>query len=189
MISEKGEMSVSDKRDHRDLTRRDALGAVGVCFAMFTQKALAAQRGGSGEAELGAGFTKDSDRSGLTSYAGIHAGKGRGRIKMFPFGGAAAPANFLIYELPPGTSEGTHSHFLDNRNQQGSYDEYYYIISGRGQMEINGEIVPVSKGDHVHTPLEVAHGIENTDASEDLRVFLTFIKRGNESDYLSEKKA
>lgn len=128
-------------------------------------------------------FGKDSDTEGVVSYTGIHAGKGTVQIKMFPFDGAPAPTNFLIYELPPGASEGTHSHFLDNRNEQGSYDEYYYIISGSGQMEINGEIVPVFKGDHVHTPLEVAHGIENTDPTEHLRVFLTFIKRGNEPDY------
>jgi mannose-6-phosphate isomerase-like protein (cupin superfamily) len=47
-------------------------------------------------------------------------------------------------------------------------------------MEIDGKIVAVAKGDHVHTPLEVAHGVENTHPTENLRVFLTFIKRGNE---------
>jgi hypothetical protein len=40
----------------------------------------------------------------------------------------------------------------------------------------------VAKGEHVHTPLDVAHGIENTHPTENLRVFLTFIKRGNEPD-------
>ena len=168
----------------KGLSRRDTLGAVGVCFAMLAQRSMAAPA-----AKGGAMFTKDSDSEGVVSYAGIHAGKGTGQIKMFPFDGAPAPANFLIYELPPGASEGTHAHFLDNRNQQGSYDEYYYIISGRGQMEIDAAIVPVAKGDHVHTPLEVAHGIENTDPSENLRVFLTYIKRGNEPDYRAKPKA
>jgi quercetin dioxygenase-like cupin family protein len=67
-----------------------------------------------------------------------------------------------------------------DRNKQGSFDEYYYIISGQGQMEIDGQVVAVAKGDHVHTPLEVAHGVEDTHPTENLRVFLTFIKRGSE---------
>jgi len=170
-----------------NLSRRDALGAAGVCFAMFAQKSIAADAPASAAKPLG--FNKDSDTRGVVTYTGIHAGKGTGRIKMFPFDGAPAPANFLIYELPPGASEGTHAHFLDNRNGQGSYDEYYYLISGSGQMQINGEIVPVTEGDHVHTPLEVAHGIENTHPAESLRVFLTFIKRGNEPEYQAKPKA
>ncbi len=44
-------------------------------------------------------------------------------------------------------------------------------------MEIDGEIVPVMSGDHVHTPLGVAHGIRNTQTDQNLRVFLTFITR------------
>ena len=116
----------------------------------------------------------------MVEITGIHNGKGKGRARLFRFEGASAPAYFLIYDLPPGASEGVHVHFLDDRNKEGSFDEYYYVISGQGQMEIDGEIVAVAKGDHVHTPLEVAHGVENTHPTENLRVFLTFIKRGNE---------
>ena len=172
---------MNHRRKTISLSRRETLGGAGLCFAMLSQKTSAAP-----EMELGvqiARVEKDSDREGLVSVTHIHGGKGTGQIKMFPFDGAAAPANFLIYELPPGASEGTHAHFRDNRNQQGSYDEYYYIISGRGQMDINGSILPIMKGDHVHTPLEVLHGIENTHPSENLRVFLTFIKRGNEAAF------
>ena len=114
----------------------------------------------------------------MVEITGIHHGKGKGKARLFRFDDAPAPANFLIYELPPGASEGVHVHYLDDRNQLGSFDEYYYIISGQGQMEIDGEVVPVQKGDHVHTPLEVAHGVENTHPTENLRVFLTFIQRG-----------
>jgi hypothetical protein len=161
------------------ISRRDALATAGICFAMLSQKALAA-----GAAPLTTNpkptFTKDSEANGMVEVAGIHQGKGKGKIKFFRFDGAPAPAHFIIYDLPPGASEGVHVHFLDNRNQEGSFDEYYYFISGQGQMEIDGEIVPVAKGDHVHTPLEVAHGVENTHPTENLRVFLTFIRRGNE---------
>jgi oxalate decarboxylase/phosphoglucose isomerase-like protein (cupin superfamily) len=161
------------------ISRRDALATAGACFAMLSQKALAA-----GAASLTTNpkptFTKDSEANGMVEVAGIHQGKGKGKIKFFRFDGTPAPAHFIIYDLPPGASEGVHVHFLDNRNQEGSFDEYYYFISGQGQMEIDGEIVAVAKGDHVHTPLEVAHGVENTHPTENLRVFLTFIRRGNE---------
>ena len=113
-------------------------------------------------------------------FPGFTRAKARSKVKFLPFDGAPAPAHFIIYELPPGTSEGVHTHFLDDRNRQGSFDEYYYIISGQRQMEIDGEIVAVARGDHVHAPLEVAHGVENTHPTESLRVFLTLIKRGDE---------
>lgn len=165
--------------------RRSALAAAGVCFAMLSQNALAAMSAESaGAASLAANpkatFTKDSEADGTVEITGIHDGKGTGKTKFFRFDGAPAPAHFMVYDLPPGAGEGVHVHFLDDRNQQGSFDEYYYFISGQGQMEIDGEIVAVAKGDHIHAPLEVMHGVENTHPTENLRVFLTFIKRGNE---------
>jgi len=171
------------------LSRRGALAAAGACFAMLGQKALATMGTYStGAASIAAhpkaAFTKDSEANGVVEITGIHAGKGTGKAKFFGFDGAPAPAHFIIYDLPPGASEGVHVHFLDDRNQQGSFDEYYYFISGQGQMEIDGEIIAVAQGDHVHTPLEVAHGVENTHPAENLRVFLTFIKRGNESSQM-----
>lgn len=163
------------------ISRRSAFAAAGVCFAMLSQKALAAMATQSaGTANPKTTFTKDSEADGMVEITGIHDGKGKGKIKFFRFDGAPAPAHFIIYDLPPGASEGVHVHFLDNRNKEGSFDEYYYFISGQGQMEIDGEIVAVAKGDHIHTPLEVAHGVENTHPTENLRVFLTFIRRGTE---------
>jgi mannose-6-phosphate isomerase-like protein (cupin superfamily) len=169
----------------REFSRREALAAGGVCFAMLSQKVFAAM--GPEPAPLGRDpsrpkttYTKEVESAGMVEITGIHDGKGKGLARLFRFDGASAPAYFLIYDLPPGASEGVHVHFLDDRNREGSFDEYYYFISGRGQMEIDGEIVAVAKGDHVHTPLEVAHGVENTHPTENLRVFLTFIKRGNE---------
>jgi oxalate decarboxylase/phosphoglucose isomerase-like protein (cupin superfamily) len=178
-------MSRQSRSEHPQISRRSAFAAAGLCFAMLSQKARAAMGTNSaGTASPAAApkttFTKDSEAQGMVEIAGIHQGKGKGRIKLFRFDGAPAPAHFIIYDLPPGASEGVHVHFLDDRNKEGSFDEYYYIISGQGQMEIDGRIVPVAKGDHVHTPLEVAHGVENTHPTEDLRVFLTFIKRGDE---------
>ena len=171
----------------RRLTRRTALAAAGACFAMMHHRLAAAEMQTDGiplpTPGLKPTFTKDTEAAGMIEITGIHKGKGKGKAKYFRFGAASAPSApsyMMIYDLPPGSSEGVHTHFLDNRNDEGSFDEYYYIISGEGQMEIDGALVPVRTGDHVHTPLEVAHGVENTHPTDNLRVFLTYIKRGNE---------
>src|ERR1700722_17067637 len=104
-----------------------------------------------------------------------HEGKGTIHVRKFGFDNAQLPAGFLIYDIPPGSSEGVHVHGVGL--QTGAYDEYYYVVSGVGQMEIDGKVVAVGKGDYVHTPMGVHHGIENTHASDNLRVHLTFIKR------------
>lgn len=155
------------------LSRRTALAATGACLATLGRQIAAATAPAGSKPR----FAKETETAGMREITGIHHGKGTGRAKLFRFEGAAAPANFMTYDLPPGASEGVHIHYLDDRNRQGPFDEYYYIVSGEGQMEIDGEIVTVAAGDHVHTPLDVAHGVENTHPTESLRVFLTFIDR------------
>lgn len=180
-------MRKPQKAENNILTRRSALTAAGACFALLGHRALAAEAQQSGPPPPAAGqkatYARDTEADGMIEIVGIHQGKGKGKAKVFRFGGASAPSApsyMMIYDLPPGASEGVHVHFLDNRNNEGSFDEYYFILSGQGQMEIDGNPVPVAAGDHIHTPLEVAHGIENTHPTENLRVFLTYIKRGNE---------
>ena len=121
-------------------------------------------------------FLKDVEQDGMRSYERVHEGKGSTGVKLFRFDRAPAPANFLVYDFPPGASEGVHVHRWGNC-KLGSYDEFYYIVSGAGQMEIDGRAVPVKSGDHVFTPLDVFHGIENTSTTDNLKVFLTYIER------------
>lgn len=167
------------------LDRRGTLVGAGACFAMLSQRARAMETMETAKAGK-ASYTKESEADGMREVAAIHEGKGTGRIKWFRFDNDPWPAHFMIYDLEPGASEGVHVHFLDNRNKEGAFDEYYYIMSGSGQMEIDGEIVPVKAGDHIHTPLEVAHGVENTHPTERMRVFLTFIARAGEPYPLPE---
>jgi hypothetical protein len=122
------------------------------------------------------GYLKEPE-AGIAPRAGVHDGRGSVGLKRYQFGGAARPANFIVYDLPPGSSEGVHTHLADNSNRLGVFDEFYYIVSGRGQMQIGDEIVPVVAGDHVFTPIGTPHGIENVAESEHLKVFLTFIQR------------
>ncbi len=122
-------------------------------------------------------FRNDPDREKLIHYPGVHEGKGVIDIKFFfRDEGAAKPALLLIYNIPPGASEGVHTHNVGDQ-KMGSFDEFYYILSGRGEMEIDGKKVPVAAGDHIFTPNGIAHGIENTAARGDLRVYLVAMIR------------
>jgi uncharacterized RmlC-like cupin family protein len=144
---------------------------------ILSAAAFATMLGAAGTARgQGPKFRLESDRRNIRTFKGIHEGLGSIDMRMFDFGGASAPANFLIYDIPVGASEGVHLHNLTDP-KLGAFDEYYYIIEGRGRMMIGGEPVMVGPGDHVHTPLDVPHGIENIDDALRLKVFLTYIKR------------
>lgn len=106
----------------------------------------------------------------------MHHGVGTLGVKLFGFGGAPAPASFLIYEIPPGASEGPHVHSLTDP-ALGAYDEYYYVLEGHGAMLLGDRTMPIAPGDHVHTPIGLPHGVANTHPSKMLRIFLTYIDR------------
>lgn len=123
------------------------------------------------------GFRNDPEHVGRTRRR-IHEGKGEIDVKRFfgPPDRPAKPAVLLLYDIPPGASEGVHTHNVGDV-KEGSFDEFYYILSGRGEMQIDGKIVPVATGDHIFTPNGVAHGIENTSRGENLEVYLVAVMR------------
>jgi quercetin dioxygenase-like cupin family protein len=122
------------------------------------------------------GYSKLNEAEIAKAYPHVHEGEGTISVRYFGFDKAPAPANFVIYDMPPGSSEGVHTHHLGD-TVLGPYDEYYYVIHGEGEMEIDGKVIPIRTGDHVHTPLGVAHGVRNVMRDENLRIFLTFISR------------
>lgn len=132
-------------------------------------------------------FIKLGPRDGIVAYPGLYSGKGVVKAQLFfrdaaaagagRATGAASPALLLTYTIPPGASEGVHTH-RPGDGETGSFDEFYYILEGRGEMEIGGERVAVEAGDHVFTPNGVPHGIENTAPDRDLKVYVVAIQRG-----------
>jgi mannose-6-phosphate isomerase-like protein (cupin superfamily) len=161
----------------RELTRREGLGLSLLTLAAAQMR----EAGASSHPPVprpvipAAGFLKED--MGSTAWMNVHEGVGSLGVQRHRFGDAAHPAHFIIYDIPPGASEGTHVHLPDNSNQLGVFDEFYFILSGEGRMEINGAHVPVRAGDHVFTPIGVPHGIENHGTSGNLKVFLTFVER------------
>lgn len=154
------------------MTRRAALkgGALACTAGNFLQShAAAAAPGDPGDYQI------DSAATGSRSRR-MHGGKGMLGVKFFfeperP----SKPALFLEYDIPPGASEGVHTHSADR--PEGPWDEFYYIVSGSGRMTIGETTVEVKTGDNVHTPLGVSHGIENTSQDSRLHVYLVAILR------------
>jgi mannose-6-phosphate isomerase-like protein (cupin superfamily) len=106
----------------------------------------------------------------------MHTGRGELAVKLFfeperP----GQPALFLQYDIPPGASEGVHTHTREG--PEGPWEEFYYVVAGRGRMTLDGRTLDVVAGDHVHVPLGIAHGIENPAQDLDLRILLTAILR------------
>jgi uncharacterized RmlC-like cupin family protein len=122
-----------------------------------------------------ADYQLESDGRGA-QWQAVHEGKGEIGVTLFSFGCSAIPVSFVSYDLPPGSSEGVHTHLLDDP-VEGSFDEFYYIVAGSGRMRIRDDIVQVKAGDHVFTPIGTPHGIENDSDSEHLKVMLTFLYR------------
>ena len=61
---------------------------------------------------------------------------------------------FAHSTLEPGASIGYHLHEGES--------EIYYIYSGKGEINDNGEIRPIRAGDTIVTPDGHGHGIKNT---------------------------
>jgi len=121
-------------------------------------------------------FMVERATEGFNKFKAVHEGLGELGVRLFDFGGAAAPANFMIYDIPPGASEGVHLHNLSDP-ALGPYEEYYYIVEGAGIMTVDGEEFPVTAGDHVFAPLDSWRGIANKGGPGNLKIFLTYIDR------------
>jgi quercetin dioxygenase-like cupin family protein len=120
-------------------------------------------------------FACENDQRDRQMMPGLRDGRGTVTIRRFEFDGATLPARFVIYDIPPGASEGSHAHYADNRNGTGTFEEFYYILAGRGVMTLGQHIFAVGAGDYIHAPLGVDRGIANADELAVLRVHLTFI--------------
>jgi quercetin dioxygenase-like cupin family protein len=71
--------------------------------------------------------------------------------------------------LPPGTSIGNHRHTSDQ--------EYYYIVSGRGVMTLDGREYEVAAGDVTAVLPGGSHGLENR-SDGDIRVIVISVAGG-----------
>jgi oxalate decarboxylase/phosphoglucose isomerase-like protein (cupin superfamily) len=112
----------------------------------------------------------------LRECSSMYGAPGPVGVAYYDFGTAPAPAAFVVYDLPPGTGEGVHTHRI-GEPPPGPFDEYYYVIAGEGEMTVDGKSVPLRAGDMLRIPPGIAHGLFNTGPEQSLRVFLCFISK------------
>ena len=111
----------------------------------------------------------------IIAWPNLHQEDGIVSVKFF-FPDASKPSLLIVYDIPLGVSEGVHAHNLGDVHE-GSIDEFYYIVSGEGEMEIENIKVAVNIGDHIFTSNGVPHGIRNNSLKKNLKVFLTAVIR------------
>ena len=116
-------------------------------------------------------FWKETDSTNLRHQEAIHEGVGTIVRRMFFREQSRLGVKFEIRELPPGASEGDHTHGAPGEGR--ALEEIYYFLSGNGLMRIDGEEVAVAPGDAIMVPPGVDHGLYNTGA-EPLRLVLLF---------------
>ena len=95
---------------------------------------------------------------------------GEGTISVVDiFEGFASKMQFFHYTvLPPGTSIGSHKH--------GNDEEFYVVLEGSGEMELDGAKQPVSAGDVIMNKPFGTHGLRNTSTTDELKILVFEVK-------------
>jgi quercetin dioxygenase-like cupin family protein len=110
------------------------------------------------------GYYVDHEQSISVDQPGPHGGGGK--TTAFPFFDKVKDAKMVFRKriLHPGSSIGYH---LQEKQ------EIYYIIGGKGELNINGKIIPVITGDAILTMPGSSHGLKPS-GTEDLAVLITY---------------
>jgi len=82
--------------------------------------------------------------------------------------------------IPPGSKSNKHKHEKS--------EEYWIIVDGRGEIEINGEKAKLEPGIIVHAPPGATHQLFNT-GEEPLKAYYIFVPPGPEEETLRKMKS
>lgn len=98
----------------------------------------------------------------------INCHEGEGLVKfreLFADGDFKTGFKFVHHTvLPPQTTIGVHQH--------GDDEEFYVVLSGTGEMLVDGEISIVTKGAVILNQPFGTHGLKNTSADTDLELLV-----------------
>ncbi len=87
----------------------------------------------------------------------LHGGTALTRIQWYFLDRSRLPVAVQLWELPPGGSEGMHSHPHDE-----PLEELYLVVEGCASMDVDGATHELHPGDAVLAPVESHHDLRNT---------------------------
>ena len=117
--------------------------------------------------------TSEADES--RSIRGLYGGTGPVSVaQYFREEGVAHPVLLATYRIPPGASEGLHTHGKDDASC-GELDEFYFILAGNGELTVDASKISVCTGDYVFVPSGIRRGIANTAVDVELHVHIVAI--------------
>jgi mannose-6-phosphate isomerase-like protein (cupin superfamily) len=113
-----------------------------------------------------AGYILEHEKEIAASQPGPHNGGGNTTAYNFFSKAQDFKLAFRKRVLHPGSAIGYHLQ---------KEDEIYYVLSGEGQMEMNGKTFEVHAGDAVLTRPGSSHGLKQT-GKEDLVIIINYIQ-------------
>ena len=127
---------------------------------LFISSAFAKQR-------QQAGYILEHEKDIAIAEPGSHNGGGNSTAHKFFKAAANSKLQFTKRVLHPGSAIGYHLQ---------KEEEIYYIASGTGEMQMNGETFTVQTGDAILTLAGSSHGLRQT-GKDDLVVIINYEKK------------
>lgn len=98
------------------------------------------------------------ERAGETAFGHVmHEGGVPMQVQWYFLDRSRLPVAVQVWELPPGGSEGEHTHPQDD-----PLEELYLIIEGCARMSVDGQVHDLLPGDAVLAPVGSEHDLVNT---------------------------
>lgn len=88
----------------------------------------------------------------------LHGGHGSMRMQWHFLDDSRLPVAVQTWELPPGASEGRHSH----SSHEQPLDELYLVLAGVGRMHVDDVTHDIGPGDSVLATAGTSHDLVNT---------------------------
>ena len=110
------------------------------------------------------GYILEHEKDIAVEQPGPHNGGGMSTAYSFFSNAPGYKIAFRKRALLPGAAIGYHLQ---------EEDEVYYVLSGTGEMEMNGKTFPVKAGDAVLTRPGSSHGLKQT-GKDDLVIFIVY---------------
>jgi len=107
----------------------------------------------------------------VMSWPEVHDGLGTITVRRYFDRALPWPIELEVWEIPPGGSEGVHTHPADDADGYSEVVECYVVLQGRARFTLGTQTHDLAAGDALMAPPDVPHGVRNT-GEDVLRILL-----------------